>query len=59
MSRWVWLRAIGFGALTYFLLRYTADGQWNVYDIIPAVILIGISIQELIIINRKNRMPPK
>ncbi|GGG22329.1 hypothetical protein GCM10010916_43720 [Paenibacillus abyssi] len=59
MNRWILLRIIGFGALTFFLLRYTVDGHFNLYDIVPAVILVGIATNEYFIRQRKNRTLPK
>jgi len=55
MKRWILLRAIGFGTLTYFLFRYTVDEHFNLYDIIPFAILAGIAINEFYIRKRKNR----
>lgn len=48
------LRVIGFGALTYFLLEYTVDEHFNLYDIIPVAILAGTVINEFFIKKRKN-----
>ncbi|WP_152970602.1 hypothetical protein [Bacillus sp. FJAT-28004] len=59
MNRWVVLRVIGFGALTYFLLRYTVDEHFNLYDMIPVAILAGIAVNEIFIRRRKlNNNPP-
>jgi len=54
MNRWILLRAVGFGALTCSLLTYSVDGYFNLYDIIPVTILVGIVINELFIIKRKH-----
>ena len=59
MNRWILLRAIGFGAFTYFLYRYTVDEHFNLYDIIPVAILAGIAINEFFIRQRKNRTSQK
>lgn len=59
MSRWTLLRAIGFGALTYFLLRYTINKHFVLYNLIPVILLAGLVVNELFISKRKKRMPPK
>jgi len=59
MNRWILFRVIGIGALTYFLLRYTVDEHFNLYDIIPILILVGLAINEFFIRRQKKRTPPK
>lgn len=58
VDRWIFVRVIGFGALTYFLLRFTVDEHFNLYDVLPVAILVGIIINELLIRKRKNRSSP-
>lgn len=63
MNRWILLRCLGFAALTYFLLKYTVDEKFNLYDMIPITILVGIAVNEIFIrkrkLNNKDRTSPK
>lgn len=54
MNRWILLRSIGFGALTYFLLR-CIDRHFNLNDMIAVVaILAGLAINEFFIRKRNS-----
>lgn len=54
MNRWILLRVIGFGAFTFFLIRYTGDKHFNLYDMIPVTILAGLVVSEIFIRKRKS-----